>query len=549
MKTNSGAIVDELIALAAKGEGLSHDDEARYNELAPEVAKLGEGARRVVAPLTAVLGGRHLTPAAAQVLEAIDPSSVVSALLSDIAKAKPAARASAAEKLRALVRALEEFDGQRRSRVARELFERGLPVLREAAAAGDVGVRGPVLGLLGLLGPSGEETLALLVAALRERQDASRESVVGPIRAWKEAAAPAVPALIDLIGGPVRIGGTYTQACDTLAAIGAPAVAAIPALERLRETIAPVLEEFVAAALKALRVYAPAAPVVRPTSGDPKADALVAELAELCEKTQTESLSDAEKKRFEKLAKEARELGPKARGAVPQLMDVLKCSSGPLISTAAMALEEIDPEGVVSSLAAKLSDPVPSNRIRAAQQLQRMLTYLEGTKVVRRSRIANVLADTALDALRAAAGAPEPRVRESTLYVLGRLGPSGDETLAVLRRGLKDKGERVAYWTAVGLSSWGPAAAPAVPELRRLLSTESDDAAASALAAIGPAAAAAKPDLARKAGLRDSPGRFSAADALAKLVKQAEKPSRARKARASKASKAKKATKAKKKKS
>jgi HEAT repeat protein len=60
------------------------------------------------------------------------------------------------------------------------------------------------------------------------------------------------------------------------------------------------------------------------------------------------------------------------------------------------------------------------------------------------------------------------------------------------------QGDDLAY-AADELARWGPAAAPAVPALRRALrypySSDAQDAAAEALGAIGPAAAEAVPDL------------------------------------------------------
>lgn len=72
-----------------------------------------------------------------------------------------------------------------------------------------------------------------------------------------------------------------------------------------------------------------------------------------------------------------------------------------------------------------------------------------------------------------------------------------DELIAILE-GPDSQGDDLAY-AASELARWGPAAAPAVPALRRALrypySSDARDAAAEALGAIGPAAAEAIPDL------------------------------------------------------
>jgi HEAT repeat protein len=231
-------------------------------------------------------------------------------------------------------------------------------------------------------------------------------------------------------------------------------------------------------------------------------------------------------------------IGPAAKDAVPLLIKMLGSDDFHTQYWACRALAAIGPEAkpAVPILVVLTRNGVTSVRRNAAAAL---------------GHIGPAIGADGLAALRAALQDPTEAVREQAVLALGRLGTFAVEVVPDLEKAVRERRVQcraygaVAIWKITGqselavqvireeifvpttqlealscLAELGPEAAPATPELIRLL--ESDDAdlreaAAQAIERIGPAAKAAIPILQRLLFDRDTDVRRAAAQALRAL--------------------------------
>lgn len=174
-------------------------------------------------------------------------------------------------------------------------------------------------------------------------------------------------------------------------------------------------------------------------------------------------------------------LGPKARPAIPELLQLLQQDEGPVIA-AAEALWKIDrrvteslpalekafernPEGVCDAIST--IGPAAAPLVPKLLQALRSQDYWD-LEWAAADALGHVASDdpAVLDVLAAALGHPSPIVRSSVARALARTGKA---SLAVLQKIVEDAGDTRAPWAAYALGEMGHVGAPAVGALRRNL--------------------------------------------------------------------------------
>jgi len=164
--------------------------------------------------------------------------------------------------------------------------------------------------------------------------------------------------------------------------------------------------------------------------------------------------------------------GIRARGALPDLFDVLRFDE-PMVGEAAIeAIGRVGPTG----LDVALTDSFPSVRLGAA----RIVGALGANAVETTPALAKVMAERSIS------------MRRTAALALGAIGPTADAGAPSLADALKDGDWSVRWASARALGKLGTGAAPAVPALAdalRDLDSRVCEAAAFALEGIGPAAA------------------------------------------------------------
>lgn len=201
-------------------------------------------------------------------------------------------------------------------------------------------------------------------------------------------------------------------------------------------------------------------------------------------------------------------LGPEASSAVPPLIAALKHKDGLLRSTAALALGEIGPDakGAVAPLINALKDAEPTVRAAAADALSRigpgagesvpaLIALLGDSNKEVRSAASSALEDVGkanVAALFETLKKGDAERQRQVLAILHAIGPEDLITVPGLADALKDREPEVRVEALAALKRIGPKAKAAVPAIVPLLKdghAEVRDAAANALKKINAEAA------------------------------------------------------------
>lgn len=179
-----------------------------------------------------------------------------------------------------------------------------------------------------------------------------------------------------------------------------------------------------------------------------------------------------------------RRLGSGAAAAVPALTALVQDKDDPdgRARHAAEALAQMGAAGTKALLAAAAGDVATQARVFEAASF---------TPALRVALIPRALA---------ALAAPEPRVRETAAWLLGRAGPGRANVAAALAGAIDDPDPQVVRAALHGLGRVGPEAKPALPRLLHLANHGDDsmrDAVMAAIGGLGPAAKDAIPALSR----------------------------------------------------
>lgn len=203
-----------------------------------------------------------------------------------------------------------------------------------------------------------------------------------------------------------------------------------------------------------------------------------------------------------KAAADLADLGPKAKVAVPQLIESLKDSDVEVRGQAAYALGQIGDQrpAVVDALFAAAADKEPLVR-RAA------IRALRSLKLPR-----DLVMPKMVTALKSAAPA-------DAAAILSTIAEAGDQAVPFLIECLDNKDAR--YWACLALADIGPAAKKAVPQLTRLQASDEPQLRLQSLVAlgqIGPHAKSAVPAIAKSLQSDKVEGvRYAAAFALGQI--------------------------------
>lgn len=124
------------------------------------------------------------------------------------------------------------------------------------------------------------------------------------------------------------------------------------------------------------------------------------------------------------------QMGPRAKMAVPSLIEILKHQDGSVRSSAASVLGRMggDAQTAVPSLVDALKDSNRDVRLNAAIALQWISSGVKRTAV---AALIDVLQDR------------DPSLRGKAALALGDTGPDGAQAVPALRKALKDGNERV----------------------------------------------------------------------------------------------------------
>jgi HEAT repeat protein len=431
--------------------------------------QLGPAAKGAVPPLTAALDDPATRDGAVEAIRAIGP---------DAAAAVPA-----------LLRVLKEDNPATRQFVLAALGEirPDGPAAADAAAAlladPDAGVRARAAETVWLLRRSGKEAVPVLVALLKEKGDAG-QAAVSVIAGMGDAAAPAVPALAELLRS--KDGATQVKVLSALTRIGppaAPAAAQVAALLPQDDGVAGV-------ALGALAAMRGEAKVVVPA---------------LARFLRDRPASSHREEAVELLG----EYGADAREAVPLLAAGLRDQAPGYRWNCAAALARVDPEKARAAL--------PLLRELARQRFR----YLE--PYVALYRIDPEDETRPLEVLQAALqSADTEALRGAAARRLGELGPAAKEAGPALTRALRDESGSVRLAAALALGRVGGHAEEVVVALAELVQEWGDPEvrwqAAAALGRMGAAAGAAAPALRSAKTEADPLLRQVARDALRKIT-------------------------------
>ena len=431
-----------------------------------------------------------------------------------------------------------------------------------------------VLGVLcGLSMPmparGAEATVSELVALLKSKDDAARLSAIALLETKGENATEAVATLTDLLGDGSA--GIRAHAAHALGQLGKAARPATPALVKLVADSDPVVRRN---ALGALRHIRPGPQVTVPLfaklmeHGDPslrhRAMAVLAEAGEEAMPFLIASLKNEKTAYWACLV--LAEIGPKAKSAVPGLMELVADKRPEVRREAILALAAIGEAAApaAAQIAQGLDDKAtcaaatyalgslgkapdeaeakirknvqdPDKVIRAASIWAMAKLHPGNKQFIRRATqsLVMLLKD------------PDPRARAAAAHALNALRPGPDVTLPIMAEVFKGADEKVVIGALDALAGVGPqavpnlvsamrfekarpriayilgqmgaAAAPAVDALTVLIddkNPETQQEALIALAKIGPAAKSAVSALSKSLQDRQGPVCYGIAYAL-----------------------------------
>jgi beta-lactamase regulating signal transducer with metallopeptidase domain/HEAT repeat protein len=336
----------------------------------------------------------------------------------------------------ALVRALDDPDQKVRQGALDALESIGpspaaLPRLMALARGDDPELRTGAVEAIRAMGPAGVSALPTLTHLLRDPVAEVRESAAYALYGMRSASLPALPALLGAMHE--RTGSQTTFDTFAQQAFGEMGPKAVPALTRALKDSSPRLREAAASGLGSIGpAAAPAVPTLAGLLRDPE-----------------------ERVRFAAASSLGR-MGPSARVAVPALMAAAADSRSALRNTALGALVSCAPDDQRAiGLALRVL------RTEGTDSRWAALTALASSHPEAR-QATEALAET----LRRDQNAG---CRQSAAGILGRRpGVPPDSAVAALAAALADRDRRVQSVAVWALGNIGPAAAPAVPALRKL---------------------------------------------------------------------------------
>jgi HEAT repeat protein len=220
------------------------------------------------------------------------------------------------------------------------------------------------------------------------------------------------------------------------------------------------------AAAKGLQILQPPPEIVAPAllavASDPDPDVttnIVNALAGLGESIVPRATKALQNPKGRHLAiKVLTRLGPKAAGAVPALIDAAKDPDPEFRASVHFALASIGPPAAPA--AEMLAEAISSDDVRVRESALYALREIgPGAKAAARPLLRKATADRSFDALAAA-------------WALSRIMPNNPaiapRIVPVLIRGLSHKDEHTRLNSAEAIAEWGPAAAQAAPELKKI---------------------------------------------------------------------------------
>lgn len=402
-------------------------------------------------------------------------------------------------------------------------LDRAVPVLMESLKSSEIHIRNDAIAALSEIGPAAVPSLA--EAVKNHSKDVSTATRAASALAMTGGfAAAAVPALTDALSSTDE--AMQQQAARALAAIGRPAEAAVPKLIGLlsssrggvRATAADALGQFGATgaaavpnlakllkdsddnvrreAVEALGRIGPAASsavpdlvaALRDSQGAVTVHAAQAlgHMGPEAARPVAATLKDPQLRKLALLI--LADLGPAAKGAVPDLVGLLTDKDVDIRREAQAALAQIGPgaSAAIPNLVAMVNDEASPGPSRAGAAFALV-------KIGARAEVLPILAKTV--------DAGDKNLRDVSAWGLVTLEPANPDyirkAVPVLVDGLSREMDLVRRESAATLGRLGPSAQAAVPELAKAFENEKSVPVqmeiVQALAEIGPGAAGAMP--------------------------------------------------------
>jgi HEAT repeat protein len=384
-----------------------------------------------------------------------------------------------------------------------------VPVLIKSLGDGEAARREAAADILGRIGPPARTAVPALFAALKDNSSSvALMAAMALAEIHPTRSRPAVPLLADALDVP--------GAAAALAKIGPEARAAVPALiAALKPRKGNGSGELIRlhARLALARIGAPAVPAliealqdkkegVAPLAGEalawvlPPAKQAVPALRAALRNDRTHAAV---------YARSLGQLGPLARPALPDLMDLL--TDAATRYEAAAALGNIDPQQADKAVPLLIKDLQGEDEKQrqaavlvlarfgpAAQPAADVLVTLLRDRLLTQLEI-SALSEIWSHAIPSLAGLledPQGEIRQRAVLALGQIGPEARAALHPLIAALSDRNDAVRIGAAQIMQALGPQARDAIPALIANLQARHPEVRATAAAALGHIEADAK---------------------------------------------------------
>lgn len=469
------ALGDEnFLVRHAAAEALGEMNDIAVPDLLTALSKGNENVKSSVVTALGALGEKNPTAIVPAFITALSNENASVRLTTAEALGRIGERAHAA--IPALIKAFSDEDptvGAAAAEALGKIGDKAVADLITSLNIGDTNVKVYAASALGMLGKNAHTAVPALIAALNKQDSHLKLSAATALGKIGEKAHTAVPALITALSNENE--NVKTSAAEALGAIGSKAKDAVPALTKAFRESKGSIKTQIAQALGRMGQNADAAvPDLLTALRSPKeTESVKSSAAEalggMNSNAAVPDLVAALGSKSEMVNNSAAEalamIGKKSPTAVEALTRALGDKQADVRSHAATTLGEIGEQAhtAVPALIKALRDEDRKVKAFAMRSLAKiggkaipeLIKTVETKEGVVAAKILGEMgqrAHTAIPALIKAFGDKDPQMRSSVVSALGRIGPTNEEALAVLRMALKDEDEIVKIFAKEALA-------------------------------------------------------------------------------------------------